>query len=83
MGDRTARRLLQTGLQSLAYIQQSCHTQFNWHCVVFGVEKVHVLTSDIVPVSLVNRVLLPTEGNPTRPTLASPTLLTSNPVEAC
>lgn len=41
-----------------------------------------LLTSDIVPVSLVNRVLLPTEGNPTRPTRASPTLLTSNPTAA-
>lgn len=48
--------------------------------ILFWIES--VLTSDIVPVSLVSRVLLPTEGNPTRPTLASPTLLTSNPVEA-
>lgn len=37
------------------------------------------ITSDIVPVSLVSSVLLPTEGNPTRPTLASPTLFTSKP----
>ncbi len=36
-------------------------------------------TSDIVPVNFVKRVLLPTEGNPTNPTLASPTLFTSKP----
>ena len=36
-------------------------------------------TSDMVPVSFVKRVLLPTEGNPTKPTLASPTLFTSKP----
>ena len=36
-------------------------------------------TSEKVPVSLFSRVDFPTDGKPTRPTLASPTLLTSNP----
>ena len=37
------------------------------------------LTSEKVPVSLFSKVDFPTDGKPTRPTLASPTLLTSNP----
>jgi hypothetical protein len=35
-----------------------------------------------IPVSFVKRVLLPTEGNPIIPTLASPALDTSNPSPA-
>ena len=34
-----------------------------------------------VPVSLVSSVDLPTEGKPTKPTRASPTLFTSKPEE--
>lgn len=37
------------------------------------------LASEKVPVSLVSSVLLPTLGNPTKPTRASPTLFTSKP----
>lgn len=40
------------------------------------------LTSEKVPVNLFNSVDFPTEGKPTRPTLASPLLVTSNPSPA-
>jgi hypothetical protein len=40
------------------------------------------LTSEKVPVNLFKSVDFPTEGKPTRPTLASPLLVTSNPSPA-
>lgn len=39
----------------------------------------HWATSEYVPVNLDRRVDFPTEGNPTKPILASPFLATSNP----
>lgn len=39
-------------------------------------------TSEKVPVNLFNRVDFPTEGKPTRPTLASPLFVTSKPSPA-
>ncbi len=39
----------------------------------------YAATSDLVPVILVRRVDLPTDGKPMRPTRASPDLVTSNP----
>jgi len=39
-------------------------------------------TSENVPVNLFSRVDLPTDGKPTRPTLASPLLVTSKPSPA-
>lgn len=39
-------------------------------------------TSEKVPVNLLRSVDFPTEGNPTRPTRASPLFVTSNPSPA-
>ena len=38
-----------------------------------------ILTSENVPVSFVSSVLFPTDGKPTKPIRASPTLFTSKP----
>ena len=53
------------------------------HFIVPGIHvsvvNSYAAASLLVPVSVVNKVLLPTLGNPTNPTLVSPLFVTSNP----